>query len=427
LSSNPGVDFELIRDKQDNTILGSLSIVMPGAVSALPELMDQVGIDFAHFKNLRCVEEVLAAAGTTNEEKPGSIGNMVVGFVNGRYFDRKSILLAVCISPTESNNALDSLFPLCEKTGLRLNDSRLTIVSDGGTALDSSTTKHLPETNKLRCADHLTKNIKTWGLSNATNLKLFWSARNSTTVIEMKSHLDRMEKHSPKLFAHLSKIPNWCIAPLIEKGRSLGGLRASITENNFSGVTLESRFLSPFNFFRKLVLDCASIQSARQREVQALTSIVTPKAMEMFNENQRELLTNPRVGHVTDLANMIVTTRRATVRFESSTQKFETTHLSNKKCSCFGYQQTEVPCICAISGFSLLGDKKISNEVIFREMFGPHMQTDSAKLFYSQLAGTNFPADNDVNERHQRNLENGILGTVFPSYVTIHTSKNSSN
>ena len=373
---------------------------MPGAVSALPKLMDQVGIDFAHFKNLRCVQEgVLAAAGTTNEEQTGSIGNMVVGFINSRYFDRKSILLAVCISPTESNNALDSLFPLCEKTGLRLNDPRLTIVSDGGTALDSSTKKHLPETNKLRCADHLTKNIKSWGLKNDDNLKLFWSARNATTVIEMKSHMDRMEKYSPKLFAHLSKIHNWCIAPLIEKGVNLGGLRASITENNFSGVTLESRYLSPFWFLKKLVLDCAGIQSTRQREVQSITSIVTPKAMEMLNENKRDLLTNPRVGHVTDFTEMIVTTRNATCRFESSEQKFETTHLSEKKCSCFSYQQTEVPCICAISAFSLLGDKKISNEVIYRKMFGPHMQTDSAILFYSQLVGTNFPSDNDVYKR----------------------------
>lgn len=177
----------------------------------MKNLRDIYGIDGAHFKDLKCFDNM--GAGDMLMEK------FIVVAITGRTSNNNQILLGFAIGTSESNDLLKLLFDTFIDAGIDINKKEYTFIYDRGSALLSSVPSCLPLVSINHCPKHLERNIQNWGLKTKENLKLFWAIRNC--VVTSKSdylfHIV-LKKKSPRLYEKLKDIENWRICHLIDKG-----------------------------------------------------------------------------------------------------------------------------------------------------------------------------------------------------------------
>lgn len=131
--------------------------------------------------------------------------------------------------------------------------------------------------------------------------------------------------------------------------------------------------------------------------LQAWKSTLNPSAIARFQEREQELLLSPLTGKVTNPVQQIVSVYHSSSR--DGKAWIETVNLLERSCSCGIYQQSHVPCKCAI--FALKMVMRISVEEIFnsKKYFGPHQYTEVWRAYYADTDVFSFiPGDSEVQD-----------------------------
>lgn len=113
---------------------------------------------------------------------------------------------------------------------------------------------------------------------------------------------------------------------------------------------------------------------------------------------------HPLVGRLTNTILKIVSVQKLTER--DGKALINTVNLTERTCTCHVYQQSGVPCICAIKAMEILG---LTSEEIFsrRLYFDVKLEALSWRNFYDNPdMGTEMPADSSVEERYQNDILN---------------------
>ena len=92
---------------------------------------------------------------------------MFIGFadltllaITSKTFNKNYHVLLFGLGESEDSDFVSSAFALAEEQGLRLNDNKIVVMSDRGTALIKSIHECLPLANHMFCGVHLLRNIK---------------------------------------------------------------------------------------------------------------------------------------------------------------------------------------------------------------------------------------------------------------------------
>lgn len=134
-------------------------------------------------------------------------------------------------------------------------------------------------------------------------------------------------------------------------------------------------------------------------------------ALHLYQTRNRELLLSPRMVYPTSTSPLVFSSHLSVAR--CGTGSIETTNLTAKTCSCCVYQQTGVPCCCAIASINSLGLS--SQEVVSTQgsFFAEHMSSTAWRDFYDDRAmGTLIPADSAVETRYEMTRNLGETFTV---------------
>jgi hypothetical protein len=113
-------------------------------------------------------------------------------------------LVAFAIGRSESNYLLEFFFEFCIKNEVYINNARLTIFSDRGSALLSTLPRLCPLANHMYCLRHLEKNLRQQKCLQSS--KLLWRANKCMTELKFNEVMKEMKAVAPKQHEYLDSI-----------------------------------------------------------------------------------------------------------------------------------------------------------------------------------------------------------------------------
>ena len=218
---------------------------------------------------------------------------------------------------------------------VNLNSPKVVWMLDRGSALIKGLTESCPQSWKLHCGLHITRNLKAIGCM--TYIPWFWKIRNAPTERAFNNAMEDLKAISPKTWGYLQNIENFEIWPLLAVGVSpLKLLTSNIAETWFSWMLVE-RFLPPYDFIRLLFVHIDEMNDKIIQKYAVQQHLLTDHARELLFKATADAQLYPCIGTVTDREKGIVM-MKSTVANKAESTMFAVNTLEKTCAGCHAWQ-----------------------------------------------------------------------------------------
>ena len=261
------------------------------------------------------------------------------------------IILAMSICFTEDKEELKRLLDVCLESGLQINSSDLTLLSDRSAAIINAVDEKLPLVYHAFCPLHLERNLISKGFK--AYLILFHRARNAVNLFDYNAAMEAIANVSMDMYAYLKGISGWQKYLVYNRSQLYGNKlyeagSDNLVEQPFSWL-LSARKLSPYFIIKNIISNVILHQQRCAHQVMQNQSIIAPYASTIFakrfSKEDNNTIFTIRWGKRTLDGTATVDSTHRVVGANKSFQVDLQRHL----CSCFVWQQTGIPCKHAIA------------------------------------------------------------------------------
>ena len=268
---------------------------------------------------------------------------------------KRLVPIATTFCYSESCANLKLMMNCVARSGLELNESKNTIVSDRSKAAFALLKSRLPFSRHRFCEQHLIRNIKSALKVDFTSeqMNLIRACFRALTYNEFEQHFDiSLKEELPRVHTYLQKLNRECWASytfLDTSNRTFGIVDNNLCESRNNSIMTarkqKSILETLYELCRKMGESIVQRQEVLRREVYQNTFLV-PSIMDLFNVHRREA--GSYTVEVQDLNRRIfsVTHKTAKSKFRGARKVVNFTHST---CDCRKWQDLGCPCVHAVA------------------------------------------------------------------------------
>ena len=228
--ANPGLMYE-VRQDADNT-LQSVVVMMPYTQEFFPYCMQVIGIDGCHTKPIQ-----------VSKQPKTFLQKMILTAITGRTANNENILYGFCLGYSEKAEDIGLLIELMRRNNVDLNQRRITVLSDRGTAILKAIRDYLPNALQMCCMKHISDNLRSKKMGKYVALAS--KARNCVTESKYKEVMTQLHISSSECYNYLTSIEeNWQLYKAIERGNALYGMKTDNLVEQFFASIIEARYFT---------------------------------------------------------------------------------------------------------------------------------------------------------------------------------------
>lgn len=416
---NPSFHFQVDKEKvEDCNMLQRINIVFPYTKELVESqyMIKLLGIDGAHVKDIvmqSCELIEKNQSSSTNELKKYTFEGMRILLLTSKTCFNNMVILAMSLCFTEDTNEYIRLIQTCKDAGVNLDNPSLTVISDRSKSIVSAIEQSLPEVYHAFCPLHLERNLISKGWKK--HLLLYYRARKASTHSEYSQCMNCIRDVSLEMYKYLANIDHWQMHVLYERSLQYGNTLYEVGSDNlvespFSWL-LTARKLSPFYMIKNIVTNILIHQQRCEEKVSKCNDTISPYAALTFSKRFNHLNNNLQVIWGKRSCNGSATVQLLGTAQINIINQFQV-NLQDRRCSCFVWQQTGIPCKHAIACMKELQTSLTTFR--YGDYFYPMCSVECAKNMYKDIPSLTkaiLPNDDEVYSLYDLNV--GEEGNIF--------------